>query len=306
MSDQRSWPPGRSFPDAQTIEATCSTCALRWRVHEDLAGGRVACECGAWVQVPNRHAPLPLPMPMLESLSAEVSISGAGDGLGPEPATHEVDALHKPVEADEVRRFSSRTVIELCLLLLALGAPPTAVSLLTDPRTHGLLMPLSGLLSGILVLVVGALTQGVGFSGLRASKPKYFVEAALVVIPVLGVAFGLSWVLRAVGAVEDMTILELREHLGLGMALFAVALCPAVFEEIAFRGVLHARCRQLFGSAGVPITAAAFALAHGLQPFLVIHFGIGFYLSRLRDRSLSLLPGMVTHFLYNAGIVTLF
>ena len=85
-----------------------------------------------------------------------------------------------------------------------------------------------------------------------------------------------------------------------------IALCPAIFEELAFRGLLQGRLRALFGGhAGLVLTGVAFALAHGASLATPIHFSLGLYLGTLRERTGSLLPGMLFHALYNGGVVTL-
>jgi membrane protease YdiL (CAAX protease family) len=81
---------------------------------------------------------------------------------------------------------------------------------------------------------------------------------------------------------------------------------PAVLEEVMFRGMLQGRLLALMGlRTGMLTTAAAFAVCHGGTLALPIHFGLGLYLGWLRQRSGSVLPGMLAHFSYNAMIVLL-
>ena len=104
--------------------------------------------------------------------------------------------------------------------------------------------------------------------------------------------------------VAEDPLLSLRAELGLGWALFVVAVCPAIFEEIAFRGLLQGRLTMLFGKPqGMLITAAVFGMAHGLTMGLPLQMFLGLYLCWLRSRSGSLLPGMLVHFLYNGTLV---
>ncbi len=78
-----------------------------------------------------------------------------------------------------------------------------------------------------------------------------------------------------------------------------------MFEELAFRGVVQGRFTALLGRfQGIVATGAAFGLCHGVTPALPFHVGIGIWLCWLRERSGSLLPGMVAHALYN-GLIAL-
>ena len=80
----------------------------------------------------------------------------------------------------------------------------------------------------------------------------------------------------------------------------------AVLEEIIFRGMLQGRLMALFGRrTGWLVTASAFALVHGQPAVLPIHLGLGLYLGSLRERSESLYPCMLMHFLYNGTLVYL-
>ncbi len=97
---------------------------------------------------------------------------------------------------------------------------------------------------------------------------------------------------------------ELRDVLGTGMSLFSIAFIPAIFEELAFRGLLQGRTSALFGNKmGVFIASITFGLAHGLSLGLPFHVGVGLYLGWLKLRSGSLYPSMALHFAYNATIV---
>jgi membrane protease YdiL (CAAX protease family) len=83
-----------------------------------------------------------------------------------------------------------------------------------------------------------------------------------------------------------------------------IALCPALFEELAFRGVIHGRFLALLGkSQGMLATGVCFGLCHGVTAGLPFHVGLGIYFSWLRERSSSLFPGMLTHALYNGALV---
>ncbi len=84
------------------------------------------------------------------------------------------------------------------------------------------------------------------------------------------------------------------------------AACPAVFEEIAFRGVIYRRLELVGGPReALVIQAAMFSIIHLLPGVFISHFFIGLALGWLRQRSGSLLPGMLVHGTYNATLLFL-
>lgn len=94
------------------------------------------------------------------------------------------------------------------------------------------------------------------------------------------------------------------EGYGLAVQLFAIALMPAIWEEIAFRGLIQDRLRGVVGTTeAIGLTAILFAIIHVQWLSLPYLFLLGVILGILRHCSRSLLPGMVLHGLHNAAIV---
>ena len=186
--------------------------------------------------------------------------------------------------------------------MAALVLPTVCAGFVLDGEARTLAMPFASLASGVLVLVIAAATSPFAFTGLRAAGTRFFVEAVLVA----AVFFGLAtlWVSFLDADGESAAMLRgLRATLGTGWFLFVLAFTPAVFEEIAFRGAVQGRFTALLGRfPGLIATGAAFGVCHGITPALPFHVGIGVYLCFLRERSASLLPGMLMHGLYNAAI----
>jgi membrane protease YdiL (CAAX protease family) len=306
----RSWPPGRDFPDGEAIAAACAQCGTPWRVHTSLAGFRMRCTCGAWLDVPAPPQPRAhlaatarderglavLPGDTDEDLLASVPTNVA---LAPGELTR--------ASASNRARWTSRTLLEFAAMLAALVGPQLAAFLLAKGNEWEQLLPFASLCSGVLVAIVVVVAGPWGSLGFRAAKPRYWLE----VLPVAGagVLLALGWLRLLEAAFDDLPIDGLDnfvERLGLPMALAVIAVAPALLEEVMFRGLLQGRLLALLGTrAGIAVTAAAFALCHGQPLVLPIHVGIGLYLSWLRLRSDSLLPGMLLHFLYNGALVVL-
>ena len=96
----------------------------------------------------------------------------------------------------------------------------------------------------------------------------------------------------------------MKSIMGPALAFCVIAVAPAIVEELAFRGLLQGRVTALMDRRGGILTVAAFfALAHGISLATPLHIGLGGYLGFLRDRSGSLLPGMLLHLSYNGTIV---
>src|SRR6185295_18578899 len=141
------------------------------------------------------------------------------------------------------------------------------------------------------VLLVGALAPRFMFGALRRAPARYYLESIFAAGLFFAFAAFYTWLLREAFKGGDSELAAIREKLGAAMALFVIGVCPAVFEELAFRGLVHARLQAIFGvRQGWILAATAFGLAHGVGAGLPIHISVGFYLGWLRDRCDSLFP----------------
>jgi uncharacterized protein len=87
-------------------------------------------------------------------------------------------------------------------------------------------------------------------------------------------------------------------------ALVLISLMPAVFEELAFRGVIQSSLERIFNARDAwLIQAALFSLMH-LSPIIFpSHFAMGLCFGLIRMWSRSLYPGMLLHGAWNALVV---
>ncbi|MCU0867924.1 MAG: CPBP family intramembrane metalloprotease [Planctomycetes bacterium] len=318
----RSWPADRPLLDAEAIAVVCRDCQAPWRVHRSLAGFRLQCHCGAWIEVPPpAGALLPAPPPSAAPAKAgrELGRPTLARGELIELPDNTDDASFAPVATDlplapgalrhqspsNQARWSGRTVLEFVAILVALLGPQLAALLLSRGDEFELLLPAATVASFVLVALVVAFAAPYGRIGLRGAAPRYFGEAVLAAAVALGAASLWVLVLREAFPDADADAIEaLTRQLGVPLTLFVVAFGPAVLEEVTFRGVLQGRLLALLGTrVGLVVTAAAFALCHGQPALLPVHFGLGLYFGWLCLRAHSLLPGMLTHFLYNGAIV---
>jgi membrane protease YdiL (CAAX protease family) len=81
--------------------------------------------------------------------------------------------------------------------------------------------------------------------------------------------------------------------------LFAV-IAPFV-EELTFRGVGQSLLRFLGRMPSILLVGTVFGLAHGLVEALIVLVPFGIALAWLRDRTNSVVPGMLVHALFNGA-----
>lgn len=301
------WPAGARYPDSELIDATCDACGQLWRAHRDLAGSALACRCGAAVRFATPPVRVEEHFMAYEGRGAFGDIDAEPGALPDDLSTSialEPGALvdsHDPLRS----RWTSRAMLELVAVMFAFLAPALAVMLFAEGELAVILQPLASVGAALLVLLIGATARRYTFAGLRPASPFAFLEGAAVGLvgaaAAIGFIYGLSEIFHEI---DFEAFEEYKDLLGMAMTLFVIAFCPAVFEELAFRGLLQGRMTALFGNwMGIFITAVTFALAHGLSIVTLFHLGIGVYLGWLRWRTDSLLPGMLLHFTYNGTIV---
>lgn len=100
----------------------------------------------------------------------------------------------------------------------------------------------------------------------------------------------------------------LAEYRAAGWPLWSAfvlyAVVPAVFEELAFRGVIQTRLRGVMGRREAWLAQAGmFSILHLSPAIFPSHFAIGLLLGWLRNRTGSLWPGMVLHGTWNAWVL---
>lgn len=86
------------------------------------------------------------------------------------------------------------------------------------------------------------------------------------------------------------------------LLLFCVV--APVVEELTFRGVGQSLLREQFGAwPAIVIVGVAFGAWHGLLIALLVLIPFGAALAYLRERTNSVVPGMVVHALFNAAAI---
>lgn len=138
--------------------------------------------------------------------------------------------------------------------------------------------------------------------------PKYYFIAILLQIGLLSLselnALFLSW-LESFGYKPPPVPLPSMDGFGLVGVLIAIAVLPAVFEEIFFRGILLDGCK-VFGEVGaVLLCGGLFALYHQSPAQTMYQFCCGAAFALVALKSGSIVPTAISHFLNNALILVL-
>jgi sodium transport system permease protein len=99
---------------------------------------------------------------------------------------------------------------------------------------------------------------------------------------------------------EDRQLLELIDRPSTLVVILAVAVAPAICEEVLFRGVLvRGLATRFVPLAAVLVGAIVFSLYHLRIVQLVPTFTLGLVLGYLALRADSAVPGMIAHLLNN-------
>jgi membrane protease YdiL (CAAX protease family) len=82
--------------------------------------------------------------------------------------------------------------------------------------------------------------------------------------------------------------------------IYSIALAPAMFEELAFRGVMYNHCASFLDERlVVAVTAFLFAIMHLSLLSLVWLIPFGFFIGNLRRRYNTVWYGIIFHFIFN-------
>jgi membrane protease YdiL (CAAX protease family) len=127
--------------------------------------------------------------------------------------------------------------------------------------------------------------------------------AVVVLLPVF-----LELYFWAVGMLVTSDVGYLDDYVTHGWPLWTafllISVCPAIFEELAFRGFIMNRLRPVMSdSETILVQAAMFSVLHMMPLIFVSHFVFGLAFGLLRQRTRSLYPGMVIHMLWNAWVL---
>lgn len=143
------------------------------------------------------------------------------------------------------------------------------------------------------------------FGFVRASKKTLLIAALLGIgCWVLGTIVSLiSYLINdGIGNIQgDYQAAAAGGFLAVIATLFMGSVLTPLGEEFLFRGVLTAGLLRYGPWIGIIVSAAIFALAHGINPVLPVAFIVGIVTGLLFHRTGSVWPGVVVHAFNNAA-----
>jgi membrane protease YdiL (CAAX protease family) len=163
-------------------------------------------------------------------------------------------------------------------------------------------------MSGVVVLWCLAFARPALANLFRPAAPRWFFAGAGASL----LTFALAYVVVE-GLVRGLGLTRLSYSKpfisgGYGMATVVLMICaqPAIFEELAFRGIVFGALQPtLSANEAVFVSAGMFMILH-LSPAAFPHtFAMGVIAGFIRLRSGSLLPGVLMHFVHNLLCVVL-
>lgn len=147
--------------------------------------------------------------------------------------------------------------------------------------------------------------------GLRRPRLRHIIGAALVgasgwIVLVSLVLPVQEWLFPTPPALEEALRTLVAPESSLALKLFAVAITPAICEELLCRGaLLRSLVRPLGRTGAVVVSALMFAVLHLSAYRFVPTFMLGVLLGTVALASRSLWPAMLVHALNNATVVLL-
>lgn len=136
--------------------------------------------------------------------------------------------------------------------------------------------------------------------GLNGANLKYYLYGIPIVL--LFIVLEYAWPSSSATAISSS--LNSRTTLELLANIFIAGLCTPIIEELMFRGFMYSGLRQRFGIwFSAIVTSVIFAAMHVDLVFALWLFVFSAVLCWLREKSGSVVPGMVVHGLFNTSLV---
>lgn len=188
------------------------------------------------------------------------------------------------------------------------------VEVITSSLAYTIPYTICNFLLYIAIYLVYNKTSKIEFS---AIKPKfkmkwhtYLIAIAIGVISLFGIQYfigAVDNVLEAMGypLEQGLSIINPTNWGSYFLAIFILAIMPAIGEELMFRGMILQGLRSRFNDVvSVVLSALMFALMHANLQQLVYPFLLGLIMGWIALRTGSIISSIVVHFVNNFLVVT--
>ncbi len=191
---------------------------------------------------------------------------------------------------------------------LSIAVVVVLLPLVEDDAVAGVLgLVVSGVM-GLIALAAAVLVRirGLTAFGFRRPRPRHVAVAAVLglVAYALGAIVAVAYMVVSGDTQNVQTSYQGAAAAGIGslaLTLVGGAIITPLGEEGFFRGVLANALLARYGAwVGVIVSAAIFAVAHGINPILPVAFVVGVLTALLFRWSGSVWPGVVLHGVNNA------
>jgi uncharacterized protein len=217
--------------------------------------------------------------------------------------SREADA--KPAVEQDLR--SLKAAIILYFALLGVSIVLMVWGFATEKEPSAEIELIGSALFSLVVLGAVALTGTRSIAMVLTARfhPGWFLFAMGAALPTYLLASGAVQLLYDFGIDKAHYVnVFLESDYGFGWAVLAVCLQPALFEEIAFRGIIQGSLGRILAEReALIVSALMFGILHLSIPSLPHLLAMGLVLGWLRLKSKSLIPGMVLHFTHNFFVV---
>ena len=151
------------------------------------------------------------------------------------------------------------------------------------------------------LLVLGAARRTQTSLALGAPRARFVLAAILIGVAAWYIDLRIVTWLQPPGETKQLE--QLVERSSLVPSLLAIAVLPAVCEEMVFRGLVARALGRYSLAAGIVGSALVFSAYHLLPIQMIATFPLGLALAVLALRSGSVVPGMIAHLLNNATVI---
>ncbi|MGE5184281.1 MAG: lysostaphin resistance A-like protein [Acidobacteriota bacterium] len=155
---------------------------------------------------------------------------------------------------------------------------------------------------GVALVAYARRRGGLAVVGLAPARVRHVIAGALIGLATWYVGLRIVEWLHPPGDMGPVD--KVLEHTSLPPSILAIALLPAIVEELVFRGILaRGLASRLPVAAAVAISAVLFSAFHLIPRQMVAVFPLGLALGYVAIRARSALPTMVAHLANNAIVI---